>query len=128
MDVHAFPPKCLTALCYSGPCQTKCMHAGYKICVELLQLDVFHQLSRDVHAAKLQAAFCQDSSARVRRAGFHAWLALQHRVQGCDDYSEWDMTALQLIKARCTDRFAPGCMTLAPRACFALKFRHMTSG
>ena len=76
-------------------------------CVSCIVLCV---AGRDVHAAKLQAAFCQDSSARVRRAVFYAWLALQQRVQGCDDYVDWDMSALQFIKGRCTDRFAPRCM------------------
>lgn len=52
-----------------------------------------------------QAVFSQDSSAKVRRAGFYAWLALQERHQGSEDCSEWDMSALQIVKARCVDRF-----------------------
>ena len=82
------------------------MHAGYKSCLELLQPDSFHQLPGAVHASKLQAACSQDSSARVRRAGFYAWLALQEHLQGSDDCSDWDKTALQFVQGRCADRFA----------------------
>lgn len=90
--------------------------AGYKSCLENLQPGTFHRLPAALHVAKLQAVFSQDSSAKVRRAGFHAWLALQQRQQGTEDCSDWDMSVLQVVKARCADRFVPRCMYPSTKA------------
>jgi predicted CxxxxCH...CXXCH cytochrome family protein len=80
--------------------------AGYKGCVESLHPAVLPRLPASSHAKKLQVVFCQDSSAKVRRAGFYAWLALEARRHESEDCNEWGMDVLQVVKARCVDRFA----------------------
>ena len=79
-------------------------HVGYRACLELLQSDAFCKVPVAAHATKLQVVFSQDSSTKVRRAGFRAWLCLQELCQGSYDCNDWDIEALQVVKARCLDR------------------------
>lgn len=95
------------------------LDAGYKNCLERVQPEAFHLLPAAAHATQLQAVFSQDSSAKVRRAGFYAWLALQERHQGSEDCSEWDMSVLQVVKARCMDRSGSDACEMVPRCCMA---------
>lgn len=80
-------------------------HAGYKACLRLLDSDAFCQVPADAHATKLQVVFSQDSSTKVRRAGFLAWLGLQELWQRSFDCNDWDIDALQVVKGRCLDRY-----------------------
>lgn len=87
---------------------TAAVPAGYTKLLGQLEARAADLLPWEGQSCKLQATFCQDSSVKVRRSAFHAWVDLQRQHwAGAPECGSWEESQLRALQERCTDRFVP---------------------